>query len=242
MMHALNLKVSADYEAMSDAVAELVIKTIQESPEGLYCFAGGDTPVGTLRRLVSAHKAGEIDLQKAYFVELDEWVGLDGSDDGSCLNYLETELFGPAKIDRSHYHYFDAKSADLQAECDAADKFIEEHGGLELILLGVGVNGHLGFNEPGVSFENYAHVIDLDSTTQNVGQKYFTKEVDRTKGITLGVKHILNAKTAVLVANGEKKREAIAHLLEEKVTNEWPVTVLRNHTNANVFIDKEALI
>ncbi|KGL42294.1 glucosamine-6-phosphate deaminase [Listeria sp. SHR_NRA_18] len=239
-MNALNLKVLADYETMSDAATALVIETFQRAPEGLYCFAGGDTPVGTLRRLVAAHKAGEIDLQKAYFVELDEWVGLDGDDEGSCLNYLETELFGPAQIDPSHYHYFHAKSADLEGECRAADLFIKQHGGLELILLGVGVNGHLGFNEPGVSFENYAHIIDLDSTTQNVGQKYFTKEVDRTKGITLGIKHILEAKTAILVANGEKKQVAITHLLEKKVTAEWPVTVLREHTNANIFIDKLA--
>ncbi|WP_430534884.1 glucosamine-6-phosphate deaminase [Listeria rocourtiae] len=240
-MTTLNLNVLADYETMSDAAAELVIETLKKAPENLYCFAGGDTPVGTLRRLVTAHKKGEIDLQKAYFVELDEWVGLDGNDKGSCLNYLETELFGPAEIDATHYHYFQAKSVNLENECRAANAFIEAHGGLELVLLGVGVNGHLGFNEPGVSFENYAHIIDLDSTTQNVGQKYFSKEVDRTKGITLGIKHILEAKTAILVANGEKKQAAIAHLLEEKVTNEWPVTVLRKHDNAHIFIDEIAL-
>ncbi|MBC1473857.1 glucosamine-6-phosphate deaminase [Listeria grandensis] len=241
-MNGLNLTVSADYEAMSDAATTLVIEKFKQAPTGLYCFAGGDTPVGTLRRLVAAHKSGEIDLQKAYFVELDEWIGLDGADEGSCLYYLEKELFGPAQIDASHYHYFNAKSADLEGECQAADKFIEGHGGLALILLGVGVNGHLGFNEPGVSFENYAHIIDLDSTTQSVGQKYFTQEVDRTKGITLGVKHILEAKTAVLVANGEKKTAAIAHLLEEKVTNDWPVTVLRNHNSAFIFVDQKALL
>ncbi|EUJ47513.1 glucosamine-6-phosphate deaminase [Paenilisteria rocourtiae] len=239
-MNALNLTVLADYEMMSDAATDLVIGTLKKAPEGLYCFAGGDTPVGTLRRLVAAHKNGEIDLQKAYFVELDEWVGLDGADKGSCLNYLETELFGPAEIDAAHYHYFQAKSVDLEGECQAANEFIEMHGGLELILLGVGVNGHLGFNEPGVSFENYAHLIDLDSTTQDVGQKYFTKEVDRTKGITLGIKHILEAKTAILVANGEKKQAAITHLLEEKVTDNWPVTILRKHENAHIFIDENA--
>lgn len=235
------LLITKDYEHMSKETADIIIKTMQENPTGLYCFAGGDTPVGALQLLVEAHNKKKIDLTKAYYIELDEWVGLDQTDPGSCLSYLKNNLFDVACIPENHIHAFDSLSTDLIKECNKANEYIEEHGGLTLSLLGVGVNGHLGFNEPGVSFENKAHVIDLDENTLVVGQKYFSSEMTLIKGITLGIKQLLASKVLIIEANGIKKQEAIQQLLSKKVDNTWPVTVANKHENCYLVFDQEAV-
>ncbi|MGX7419382.1 glucosamine-6-phosphate deaminase [Carnobacterium gallinarum] len=238
-MQPFNFEITKDYQEMSQVAANLVIQKFQEQPTGLYCFAGGDTPVGTLNLLVDAHKNGIIDLAKAYYIELDEWVGLDEQNSGSCIAYLKRELFDPAGVPDSQVHYFNALAVDLLEECQRANQVIQEHGGVTLSLLGVGVNGHLGFNEPGVSFENQAHVVELDESTQNVGQKYFTAEVDRSKGITLGIKQLLDSELLIVEASGVKKKAAIKQLLSVEVpVNEWPVTAVRTHKNCYVIVDQ----
>lgn len=236
----LEYYVERDYDAMSFAAYELIRDRLLERPDGLYCFAGGDTPVGALRLLAEAAKSGEVDLSRASFVELDEWVGLDRSNPGSCASYLKRNLFDSAGVSEDRVHLFDPMAADLTKECDRAVNFVEEHGGIELALLGVGVNGHFGFNEPGVSFDERAHVIDLSDTTVTVGAKYFTDaaEVDRSRGITLGIGTLMESRNLVVVANGPKKRKAIAEALKGTVAPEWPVTALWTHPHPQLVIDQ----
>ncbi|WP_314067489.1 glucosamine-6-phosphate deaminase [uncultured Vagococcus sp.] len=240
-MYPFQLEVCEDYQELSQRAANKIIQVMKEEPEGLYCFAGGDTPVKALNLLVEAHQAGEIDLSKAHYIELDEWVGLDQSNPGSCLAYLQRELFEPAGVSLGRVHYFDALSEDLLEECQKADQFIAEAGGITLSLLGVGVNGHLGFNEPGVDFDGTAHVVALDESTQTVGQKYFTGEVDRSQGITLGISQLLGSKTVIIEASGSKKQAAISQLLSGEVSNKWPVTSVYHHANCFVVVDQEAM-
>lgn len=238
----LTYHVTEDYQDMSRQSAELVIETIKANPTGLYCFAGGDTPVGTLKQLVKAAASGEVNLSQASFIELDEWVGIDPSNAGSCVSYLSTHLWGPAGIKSSQINTFDSQADDLVAECCKANAFIEAHGGLTLSLLGVGVNGHLGFNEPGVSFNNEAHVIELDETTQEVGKKYFSSEaVDRSKGISLGIKQLLASKVLIVQASGPKKKIAVQEVLKGTITNEWPITAIWNHADPVLIVDKAAI-
>ncbi|MFV0395866.1 MAG: glucosamine-6-phosphate deaminase [Coprobacillaceae bacterium] len=232
--------ITKNYEQMSQEAAKQIITTIKKHPEGLYCFAGGDTPVRTLQLLVEAHNNKEIDLTKAFYIELDEWVGLDQSDSGSCLSYLKKNLFDIADIPDRQIHSFDSLANDLKEECVKADTYIDSHGGITLSLLGVGVNGHLGFNEPGVDFDNNAHVINLDEKTQTVGQKYFESEKKLAQGITLGIKQLLASKVLIVEANGSKKREALRHLSKKVVDNNWPVTVVTKHPNCYLFFDEEA--
>ncbi|MBP1042704.1 glucosamine-6-phosphate deaminase [Vagococcus sp. BWB3-3] len=241
-MYPFQLEVCEDYQDLSQLAAQKIIEVMKSNPTGLYCFAGGDTPVLTLNLLVKAHQAGEIDLNKAHYIELDEWVGLDQKNPGSCLAYLQRELFGPAGVSLDRLHYFNALAADLSEECRKADQVITNAGGLTLTLLGVGVNGHLGFNEPGVDFEETAHVVALADATQTVGQKYFTSEVDRSQGITLGISQLLKAQVVIVEASGVKKQKAISHLLSGEVTNQWPVTSLYHHGNCLVVLDKEAMV
>ncbi len=108
------------------------------------------------------------------------------------------------------------------------------------MIVGVGMNGHIGFNEPGVSFDNYSHVINLDETTQSVGQKYFDRPVALKQGITLGLKHLLESKKALMIANGSKKAGIIKKALEEEISNSVPASIIRKHSNGVVMIDEEA--
>ncbi len=119
--------------------------------------------------------------------------------------------------------------------------FLAEKGPIDLMLLGIGLNGHIGFNEPGASFESYAHVIQLDKTTQTVGQKYFQSEQTLNEGITLGLKHVMESQHVILMAKGTKKRDIIHLALDGDVTEAVPASILQNHTNSEVMVDHLAL-
>jgi len=135
---------------------------------------------------------------------------------------------------------FDAMSPDLQGECRKMDNIIFEKGGIDLMIVGIGMNGHIGFNEPGVLFDNYSHVIDLDNTTVSVGQKYFKTAVSLQKGITLGLRHLLESKKVLLIANGEKKSGVIKKTVEGEITSSFPASIMQKHSTGFVMVDEEA--
>lgn len=238
----MKLTAVKDYVSMSNEAASLIIQVMRENEGGLFCFAGGDTPVGTLEELVKAHKNQDIDLHKYHYIELDEWVGLGEEDEGSCIQYLNHYLFQPAEIPKENYHVFNAKSENLAKECRLADVYIKENGGLTLSLLGVGVNGHLGFNEPGVDFKQTAHIVELQENTKEVGQKYFDGSYEIDRGITLGISQLFASKYLILLANGETKRRAVEKLLKvDQADSRWPVTIVKEHSNSYAFIDNNLL-
>lgn len=236
----MKVQILKDYNEMSRAAAETIIKQVNNKPDSLICLAGGSTPIGTLKLLVEAAQAGEVDFHRADFVGLDEWVGLDKTEAGSCFETLSTHFFSPLQIDQSQIHFFNAKRSDLTAEITRIDQFIFSRDSIDIMLLGLGLNAHLGFNEPGVSFDNDSHVIDLDQVTATVGQKYFTEQKTLTQGITLGIRHIMNAKTVILIANGTHKAEAVYNMVKGDVTNQVPASILQRHANCYVFLDQTA--
>lgn len=237
-MHPFNLIDTESYEELSIVASDKIIEVMKMYPKSLFCFAGGDTPVRTLELLVQAHHKNEINLCEAYYIGLDEWVGLDEFHEGSCLAYMNKNLFIPANISKDHIHFFNAKSEDLERECTLANDYITKHKGITLSLLGVGVNGHLGFNEPGTSFESLAHIVDLNEITKKVGEKYFKHETKINKGITLGIKQLLESNYLILEANGKTKKKAIEKFMKSETTVDWPVTALRYHKNCTVVLNE----
>lgn len=237
----MTLIVTDTYDALSSKAAFIIIEQMRQNPQGLYCFAGGDTPIGTLKLLVKAHHERIIDLHQAYYVELDEWVGLDKNTTGSCADYLYKNFFAPANIPESQIYLFDAKNDNLASECRRMDSYITEKGGISLSLLGVGVNGHVGFNEPGVNAENNAHLVDLAEETKKIGVKYFKNSaLISGQGITLGLKQLLASEVLVVVANGESKQEAVEWLTNDTVTNAWPISYTKRHQNRYIVVDRAA--
>lgn len=236
----MTLIVYKDYNDLSTHAADEIIGLVKNKPDAVLCLAAGDTPRLTYGLLAKKAKEDDIDFSKCTFIGLDEWVGIPPENAGSCHYFLKNHLFDPLKIDDRQVFLFDALSANLVEECKSMDKIISAKGGIELMLVGVGMNGHIGFNEPGVSSDKFSHVTDLDKTTQSVGQKYFEQAMTLKKGITLGLNHLLQSRKVILIANGKKKAGVIQKAIEEKVDTRMPASIMQIHEQGVVMIDDEA--
>lgn len=229
-----------NYPQLAAGVSEYIINFIRENPRSLLCFAGGDTPVPIYRLLVQAVEEKKVDFGECRFVGLDEWVGISPHEQGSCRLLLDQEFFNPLRIQEEKICFFDGDAVDLEQECKKIDLFVDRYGPIDLILLGIGVNGHLGFNEPGSSWKNRAHVVELQPITCEVGQKYFFQTQKLSKGITLGLEQIGQARAAVLVANGPKKASIIKELVACDPHENLPASILKTHPDSHFFIDEQA--
>jgi glucosamine-6-phosphate isomerase len=236
----MQLKIYKDYQILSSHVAPEIIELAKNKPDAVLCLASGHSPVLTYALMAKRANAGEVDFSRCSFIELDEWLGIPPGKEGSCAFFLETKIFQPLDISSSQIHLFNALNSNPERECEIMDETISQKGGIDLMLVGIGMNGHIGFNEPGSSFDNYSHVIELDDTTRAVGQKYFTQQTALQKGITLGLKHLMQSKKVILIANGIKKAEVIRKALEGEISNQMPASIIRTHPDSVVMIDEEA--
>lgn len=236
----MNIIVSENYAEMSRKAADDVINIIRQKPGSLICIPSGDTPTGMYNALVDDSKSGKYNINETFFIGLDEWGGLNKEDNGSCGYYLHKYFIDPLQLKDDKYFLFDGKAKDLQAECIRAEVFIDEKGGIELAILGLGMNGHLGINEPGVSVSTRTHVVKLDDVTKKVGQKYFAEETSLHSGITIGLAELMNAKTVFLLVSGKHKADILEKVVNGEISNRVPASLLRNHSNCFVYIDKDA--
>jgi glucosamine-6-phosphate isomerase len=236
----MQLKTFKHYDDLSAYAASEILALVKNKPDAVLCLASGDTPKLTYNLIAETGKSKQIDFSRCTFIGLDEWVGIPPANEGSCYFFLNTHLFKPLGIMPSHIHLFNALSKDLAAECHKMDAIIREKGGIDLMLVGVGMNGHIGFNEPGVPADLYSHVVELDSTTQSVGQKYFKQSTKLLQGITLGLKHFLESRSGIMIASGRKKAEVIRKAMEEPVNIGMPASIIRRHPQGFVLLDEEA--
>jgi galactosamine-6-phosphate isomerase len=236
----MEIKIYNNYETLATVTANAMITLIQQKPNAVICLASGHTPLLPCQAFVKKVKEQNIDISKVTFLGLDEWVGVPPDNEGSCHYFLYNTVFKPLNLKPNQVHVFNAMANDLAAECKKMDNIISTKGGIDLMIVGIGMNGHIGFNEPGVSFTNYSHVIELDETTIQVGQKYFPSAITLSKGITIGLQHLMDAKQVILIANGEKKAAIIKQTVEEKVSNQIPATIMQTHTNGIIMFDEAA--
>ena len=236
----MNLKIFNDYQSLSEYTADEISDLLKSKPDSVICLAAGDTPRLSYQLLAKKLNEKKIDLSKSTIIGLDEWVGIPPDNEGSCQFFLRNELLNHINISSSQIHLFDALSDDLARECRIMDEVIKDKNGLDLIVVGVGMNGHIGFNEPGVPFDLYSHVIDLDETTQSVGQKYFKSTTALKKGITLGLRHLTESKKAMLIANGPKKADVIKAIVKGPIDPEMPASIMKMHKNGWIIIDEGA--
>lgn len=230
----------ANYEELSIYTATEIVNAIIEKPSLTLCMASGHTPFRTAELMVQQLLDKKIDYSQITFLGLDEWVGLSPENEGSCYYFFKTKIVEPLKLQPAQYFFFDAMAADLQAECKKMDNIINERGGIDIMLVGIGMNGHIGFNEPGTSFNILSHVIELDDTTKTVGQKYFKEETVLHQGITIGLGHLMNAKKVFLKADGTRKAEVIKQTVEGEVNESFPASIMQLHANGFVVIDEAA--
>ena len=229
-----------DYTELSVKTAEMIAEIIKAKPEALLCFPAGETSVGTFKQLIELNKTGKISFKKCRIVGLDEWANIGKMKSENCFSFLKKHLFDHIDYSGKNLCFFDGESKDLAGECKKTDDFIKKQGPIDMMLLGAGMNGHLGLNEPGTSFDLYSHIVTLDETTRRVGQKYFSGNIDLTAGISLGIKYVMEARTVILQMNGTRKAEVARKLIDSEVSPAFPASALKAHKNSFLLLDKDA--
>ena len=229
-----------NYEELSGYMADFIARAMKNKPNLVLCMASGSTPALTCDLLIQKLKEEQADYSKFTFLGLDEWVGLPPTNNGSCHYFFHKKILEPLQLSLSQYFLFNAMADDLKSECSKMDKLIADKGGIDIMIVGIGMNGHIGFNEPGTSFGILSHVAELEEITKSVGQKYFDGPVELGKGITIGFGHLMNTKKVFLMANGSKKAEVIKKTIEGPVTESFPASIMQKHTDGFILIDEEA--
>ena len=236
----MEIFVADTYQQMSMKAAQDVIHLMQASQNKLLCIASGDTPAGMYKEIIAKVKTEGLDITDWKFLGLDEWAGMNGHDEGSCRYHLDKQFFYPLQINTERVSFFNGRATDLEKECATTEDFIKQRGGIAVAILGIGLNGHIGMNEPGTSFLLYSHVAQISQETQTVGQKYFTTARQLSHGITLGIANLMEARHVILLASGSNKAAIIKKTLEEEISENLPATLLRKHTGLKIYLDAEA--
>lgn len=227
---------AANYDDMSILAAKIFVEELKQNPKMVLGLATGGTPEGFYKELVKAFKAGEISFEQAQSYNLDEYVGINPENKASYHYYMNQQLFNHIDMKRENIHVPKGNTTDLQEAAAQYDMLIEAAGGIDMQLLGIGVNGHIGFNEPGTSFELGTNVVELAESTREANKIYFNSinEVP-THAITMGIKTIMNAKKIVLLVSGASKQEAMNRLRSGEVTEAFPASALHKHPNVTVI-------
>ncbi|WP_123054574.1 glucosamine-6-phosphate deaminase [Clostridium sp. JN-1] len=230
-----------NYEEMSKKAAVMLASQIILKPDSVLGLATGDTPLGMYSELVSMYKKGEIDFSSAKTFNLDEYYGINKDNTQSYHYYMMKNLFEHINIKTENINIPDGTSEDVEKECLAYEKKIVQAGGIDIQVLGIGVNGHIGFNEPDVNFEAETHLVSLDEKTIQSNSRFF-KSIEEvpTKAVSMGIKTIMNSKKIILLANGKSKAEAVYNTIKGKICPEVPASILQLHKDVTVIIDKEA--
>lgn len=236
----MNLFIGQNYAALSEQACTDLISLLDSLEHPLVCTASGDSPAGLYRNLLQRQQKKELNTAHWNFVGLDEWAGMNGLDEGSCRFHLNQQLFAPLVVEESRICFFDGRASDLQAECQRTENFITANGGIDVALVGLGLNGHIGMNEPGAATNLFAHVADIDPMTQLVGQKYFSSPQVLTHGLTLGIASLMKAKHLFLLVNGAHKAGIVKEVLEGEVSEQVPASLFRNHPGLRIYLDQEA--
>lgn len=236
----MNFIIYPTQHELANAAASEMIALLKNKPNAVICMASGNSPKLTCDSFAKLVQSNTVDTGQFFFIGLDEWIGIPPNTKGSCHYDFQERIFNPFNLDASRYHLFNSLADDLQKECLKMDSIIAEKGGIDLMIVGIGMNGHIGFNEPGTEFSLRSHVVSLHPLTSSVGQQYFDVPMKLEKGITLGFEHLLNTHRVLLLANGNAKASVIKQAVEGPITKDLPASVLQQHKNACIMIDEEA--
>ncbi|MCZ8537371.1 glucosamine-6-phosphate deaminase [Paenisporosarcina quisquiliarum] len=228
-----------NYAEMSRLAAAIFEQQLLEKPDSVLGLATGGSPVGFYEALVKQFQQGGFTFKDAQSFNLDEYVGISPIDSTSYHSYMERHLFSHIDLPLESRNLPDGMAENIPAECDHYEQAIVQSGGIDLQLLGIGVNGHIGFNEPGTSFQSKTHVVELADETREENAKYFSSKEDVPKhAITMGISTIMKAKKIVLLAFGEHKLEAIKRLRFEGISEDFPASILKEHPHVTVLYGK----
>jgi glucosamine-6-phosphate deaminase len=233
-------RVFPDYEAVSAAVAYVVAGRLEEEPSAVFMLPTGITPLGMYRRLVEMHRSGGLSFANATFFNLDEYLGLAPDHEASYHVYMKEHFYGLIDADPARVFVPDGTAPDPEAECERYEAAIRLAGGIDVCVLGIGRNGHIGFNEPGAPFDSRTRVVKLSESTRKVNASDFEADRAPERAITAGMATIFDSKTVLLLASGTNKAGAVAAAVEDDVSESMPASMLRSHPSAVLFLDEAA--
>lgn len=224
------------YEELSARAAAIICAQVIMKPDCVLGLATGSSPLGTYAKMAEKYSAGEVDFSKVKTINLDEYVGLNGEHDQSYRYFMNNNLFKHINVDMNNTYVPNGCAADVEATCKAYDELIKNCGGIDLQLLGIGYDGHIGFNEPDAYFEKATHKVVLDSSTIDANARFFASRDDvPTTAITMGMNGIMTAKKVLLIANGKGKKEIVEKAFFGKITPAVPASILQLHPDLTVI-------
>ena len=237
----MRLVVAKDYDDMSRKAANIIAAQILLKPNSVLGLATGSTPIGTYSQLVEKYQAGELDFSQITTVNLDEYRGLSPEDDQSYQYFMNYHLFSKVNLPSKNHFLPDGTNTDSEAECERYKNVIHSQGGVDLQLLGLGHNGHIGFNEPSDTFVKDVHLVDLTERTIEANKRFFASADDVPKqAYTMGIGTIFQAKTILLVVSGAEKMEALDKVMNGPISPQVPGSILQLHSNVIVVADEAA--
>jgi glucosamine-6-phosphate deaminase len=236
----MRARVLPDYESMSAAAAHIVAEKVRQKPRALFLLPTGTTSLGMYRRLVQMHQREGLSLARAIFFNLDEYLGLPPDHPASYHVYMEENFYGLVDADAARIHVPDGSAPDPEAECERYERAMREAGGVDLCVLGIGRNGHIGFNEPGAPFDSRTRVVRLTESTRRVNASDFEGDQAPQRAITVGMATIFESREVLLLASGANKARAVAAALGGEISESVPASMLRRHPDASSLLDRDA--
>jgi len=223
-----------------DFAAQQIANQIKEKPNSVIYLATGQTQLPLYKELVSIYKKDQFSFSKIKVCNLDEYVGLDHCDSHSFHMYMHDNLFDAVDIDHQNIHFVHGEEKDAQDEAERYRNVLKKLGSADLCLLGLGINGHIGFNEPGSDFNSQTRVVKLSESTRKSNSKSFNSlDTIPTKAITIGISEIMNSKKIILVATGDRKKRILQNIIDSDPTKDIPATVLKNHSDVELVTDQK---
>ena len=228
-------------QQVGQAAAMLIAAQILQKPDSVLGLATGSTPIPTYQELIRLNRDGVVDFSRVTSFNLDEYCGLPVEHECSYHSFMHEQLFSHINIDMAHTHVPDGNAVDQQAECARYDMAINQAGGIDVQILGIGRNGHIGFNEPSDTFVYGCHIVNLTQSTIAANRRFFESEdaVPR-QAISLGIGSIMNARQIILLATGSDKADAIHRAIRQDITPRTQASILRTHPNVLFLLDKAA--
>lgn len=237
----IELRVCASAQNLAEAVAARIVEEVEAKPDLVMCLPTGRTPLLVYRRLIEAYQAGRVRFQQATVLNVDEYVGLGGRDPGSFSQYMKENFLEHVDVQPERTHILDGRAPDPDAEARRYDRLIDAVGGIDLLVLGVGTNGHIGFNEPGSRLHSRTRVVRLTPETLAANRRDLPDEGPLpNRAITIGLRTIMEARRILLLACGHAKAEPVGRLMEGAPVGAWPVAALRSHPVTTLFCDPAA--
>lgn len=229
-----------NYEQLSVAAANIIAAQVILKPNSVLGLATGSSPVGAYKELIKKYENGELDFSAVTSVNLDEYIGLDGDNDQSYRYFMNTNLFNHVNINKEKTFVPSGVAADIEKECKEYDDNIARLGGIDLQLLGIGLDGHIGFNEPDEFFTKATHKVTLDESTIEANARFFESIDDVPRAaVTMGMGGIMGAKRVLLIANGESKKEIIEKAFFGPIDPKVPASILQLHNDLTVIYSKK---